>query len=143
MRKFKQMRHLKKIIARSIIFADKFINLYLYFIVVGCLLSWIPNINPNYPLFNFIFKACGFYLLPPFLGFTVAPVLIMMTLVLISMGLTKLYFKYFAPKEPQIIVLTKDEFEKQLGKFNEMMADDLIVHEIEIEDKEDKNDDNS
>ena len=144
MRKFNKMRYLKKLAQRSIIFTDRFINLYLYFIIVGCLLSWIPNINPNYPLFNFIFKACGFYLIPPVLGFAVAPVLLMMVLVLISMGLTKIYFKYFPPNEPQIIVLSKDEFEKQLDTLNRMMEniDTMETQNLENDNVEDKKDDN-
>ena len=30
--------------------------LYMYYVLGACMLSWVPNINPDYPLFNFIFK---------------------------------------------------------------------------------------
>ena len=70
--------------ARFIIFLDRLINYYLYFVVMACFLSLVPNINPDYPLFNFIFKAAGFYIVPAIFGFIVSPVLVMISLALIS-----------------------------------------------------------
>ena len=51
---------------------------------MACFLSLVPNINPDYPLFNFIFKAAGFYIIPTIYGFIISPVLIMISLALIS-----------------------------------------------------------
>lgn len=102
--------------ANLIVFLYRLINLYLYFIIGACLLSLVPNINPDYPLFNFIFKFAGFYIIPPFAGVSFSPALVMAVVALISMGLRKLYNKYYAGKEPQIIVLTQDELIEKLKK---------------------------
>ena len=40
----------------------------------------------------------------------------MVITVLISMGLRKIYIRYYADKEPKIIVLTQDEFVKKLNE---------------------------
>lgn len=104
--------------ANLIIFLDRLINLYLYFVIAACIMSWVPNINPNYPLFHFIFKFAGFYIIPPFAGVSFSPALVMVTAVLISMGLRKIYIKYYASKNPQIIVLTPEEFAKKLAEEN-------------------------
>ena len=98
--------------AKFIIFLNKLLNLYIYFIIGACVLSWIPNINPNYPLFNFIFKTAGFYIIPPFLGISFSPALVMIVCVLIMMGLKKIYYKYYATQNPEIIILTKDQFDR-------------------------------
>lgn len=95
--------------AKFILFLDRLVNLYLYYLVGACFLSWVPNINYNYPLFHYIFKFAGFFIVPPVMGFIFTPVLLMTICVLISMGLEKLYNKYYAPKEPQVIVLTPEE----------------------------------
>lgn len=96
--------------ANLIIFLDRLVILYLYFVAGACLLSWIPNINPDYPLFSFIFKSAGFYLIPPVAGVSLSPALVMAVCALVSMGLHKLYIKFYAPKEPKIVVLTQEEF---------------------------------
>lgn len=100
--------------ANFILFIDRVVNLYLYFVVMACFLSLVPNINMDYPLFHFIFKFAGFYIIPPILGVSFSPMVIMVLLVLISMGLRKLYIKFYADKEPKIIVLTQDELIKKL-----------------------------
>lgn len=100
--------------AKFILFLDRLINLYLYFVIGACLLSWVPNINPNYPLFHMIFKAAGFFILPPFMGMSFSPALVMVVCALISMGLGKIYDKYYADSEPEIIVVTPDEFIKEI-----------------------------
>lgn len=102
--------------ANFIIFLDRVVNLYLYFVIGACLLSWVPNINPDYPLFDFIFNSAGFYIIPPIMGISFSPALLMVVLALISMGLRHIYLKYYAVKEPKVIVLTKDEL---LAKLNE------------------------
>jgi len=100
--------------ANFIIFLDRLVNLYLYFVIGACLLSWVPNINPDYPLFNYIFKAAGFYILPPVMGISFAPALVMVVAALVSIGLRKVYLKYYADKEPKIVVLTQEEFLEKL-----------------------------
>ena len=101
---------------KLILFLGRLINLYLYFIIGACVLSWIPNINPEYPLFNFIFKMAGAGILPPVLGFDIGPAVLMAALALIWAGLEKIYRKYYAPKEPEIIVITKDELIEKLNE---------------------------
>lgn len=103
------MDKFKKQLKRLIIFTDRLVNLYLYFIICACFLSLVPNINPNYPLFSYIFKCAGFYLIPPVFGFSFSPMLIMITLVLISLGLHKLYNKYFRPEE-SVYIIPAEEF---------------------------------
>ena len=98
--------------AKLIIFLNKLLNLYLYFIIGACILSWIPNINPDYPLFNFIFTAAGFYIIPPFMGMSLSPALVMMICALIMMGLKKIYDKFYAKQKPEIIIITKEQFDK-------------------------------
>ena len=108
--------------AKFIIFIARFLNLYLYFILGACLLSWIPNINPQYPLFNLIFKFAGAGILPPVLGFDLGPALLMVILALAWSGLEKLYAKFYAPKQQDIVVLSKEEFiekMKELSSQNE------------------------
>ena len=101
---------------KLILFLGRLINLYLYFIIGACVLSWIPNINPEYPLFNFIFKMAGAGILPPVLGFDIGPAVLMAALALIWAGLEKIYRKYYAPKEPEIVVITKDELIEKLNE---------------------------
>ena len=42
--------------ANFIKFLYRLVMLYMYYVLGACMLSWVPNINPDYPLFNFIFK---------------------------------------------------------------------------------------
>ena len=105
--------------AKFIIFLDRVIYLYLCFVMGACLMSWIPNINPDYPLFNFIFTAAGFYLIPPVLGIGIAPALVMVICSLISFGLGKIYQKFYAKKESQIVVVTPDELIQKLKEQEE------------------------
>ena len=98
---------------KFILFLDRLINLYLYFVVMACFLSLVPNINPNYPLFHCIFKFAGFYLIPPIFGINISPMPSMIALVLGSMGLKKLYVKFYAKNEPKIVILSQKEFEKK------------------------------
>ena len=101
---------------KFILFLDRLINLYLYFVVMACFLSLVPNINPDFPLFHFIFKFAGFYLIPPIFGINISPMPSMVGLVLCSMGLKKIYIKFFAKKEPKIVFLSKEDFEKKFIK---------------------------
>lgn len=102
--------------AKFILFLNRLVNLYLYFIVGACVLSWVPNINPNYPLFHCIFKLAGFFIVPPFMGMNFSPALVMIVCAFIIAGLEKIYNKYYADKEPKIIVLSPEEF---LAKLNQ------------------------
>jgi uncharacterized protein YggT (Ycf19 family) len=121
--------------AKFIIFLDRLINYYLYFVVMACFLSLVPNINPDYPLFDFIFKAAGFYLIPSFWGIIFSPAVVMICLALISAGLHKIYYKYYAKDEPQIIVMSPEEFMKKVQEKN--LENDIITSPEEKEDKED------
>ena len=109
--------------ANFIIFLDRIVNLYLYFVLGACMLSWVPNMNPDYPFFHFIFKFAGFYLIPPVMGVSFSPAIVMLAAGLLSMALRKIFNKYYANKAPQIIVLTKDELLEKLkeekGKGND------------------------
>lgn len=118
--------------SRLILILDRLINLYMYYVGIACLLSWIPNINPNYPLFHFIFLSTGFYILPSFLGFIFAPLLIMVLCALISAGLRKLYIKLNKDNKQQILILSPEEFFEKMTQ-EKMKAD---------KDKEDNNDSN-
>ncbi len=119
---------------RFILILDRIVNLYMYYVGIACLLSWVPNINPDYPFFHFIFLTSGFYILPPFLGFLFAPILIMTLCALISAGLNKLFLKLNKNKKPQIIVLSPEEF------FAKMEQEKL--NEDTNKDKEENNDSN-
>lgn len=111
--------------AKFILFLDRLVNLYLYYVVMACFLSFVPNINYDYPLFHFIFLSTGFYLIPPVFGFIIAPMLILTVCVLISTGLRKIYTKYYLKDiEPSIIVLNKDQFNKSLELLNKKMKED-------------------
>lgn len=104
---------------KFILFLDRLVFLYMYFILGACLLSWVPNINPDYPLFYYIFKFSGAYILPPVIGFAFGPALLMVICALISMGLKKIYIKFYAEKEPKVIVLTPEELVEKLNKQKE------------------------
>jgi uncharacterized protein YggT (Ycf19 family) len=116
--------------AKFIIFLDRVVNLYLYYVVMACFLSLVPNINYNYPLFDFIFRAAGFYLIPPIFGISFSVMFVMVSLALFSTGLKKIYYKYYFDKELKLVVLTKEEFEQKFGK---------VPSNLE----KDKNDDNN
>lgn len=98
---------------KFILFLDRLINLYLYFVVMACFMSLVPNLNPDFPLFHCIFKLAGFYLIPPIVGINISPMPQMMILVLTSMGLRKLYVKFYAKNEPRILIMSQEEFEKK------------------------------
>jgi len=121
--------------AKFIRFLYRLVNYYLYFVVMACFLALVPNINPNYPLFNYIFKIAGFYLIPPVFGFIISPMLVMIISALIMMGLGKIYDKYYAPKEPKVIVMTPEQFIEQVKK-NEKDYIETIVSEVKEEFKE-------
>ena len=131
--------------AKFIRFLYRLVNYYLYFVVMACFLALVPNINPNYPLFNYIFKIAGFYLIPPVFGFIISPMLVMIISALIMMGLGKIYAKYYAPKDPKVLVMTPEQFIEQIKK-NEQAYIDKVVSEVkeEFESAEEKqNDENS
>jgi hypothetical protein len=88
----------------------------------------VPNINPDFPLFHSIFTFAGFYIIPPIFGVSFSPLITMVSPVLISMGLRKIYLKFYAKDEPKIVIISKDEFEKKFNQLN-------------TENKEDKQDD--
>ena len=96
--------------ANFIKFLYRLVMLYMYYVLGACMLSWVPNINPDYPLFNFIFKSSGFYLIPPILGLSISPAVIMLLCGLILLGMDKIYAKYFAKNEPKSLVMSPDEF---------------------------------
>ena len=104
---------------KFILFLDRLVFLYMYFILGACLLSWIPNINPDYPLFYYIFKFSGAYILPPVIGFAFGPAGLMVLCALLSMGLRKIYDKFCVEKGPKVIVLTPDELVEKLNKQKE------------------------
>ncbi|MBQ8459344.1 YggT family protein [bacterium] len=117
-----------------IIFLDRLVNLYLYFIIGACILSWIPNINPNFPMFHYIFKAAGFYIIPPVMGMSFSPALVMLIAALISMSLRKLYNKLYPPVEKKIIILTPEEFMEKINKQkNQIETNKEIQNENEVD----------
>lgn len=118
--------------SKFILILDRVVNLYIYYVGLACLLSWVPNINPDYPLFHFIFLSTGFYILPPFLGFIFAPLFIMVLCALISVGLGKLYIKLNKDKVPHIMIMSPDEFFAKMEQ-EKAKAD-------KIKDKDDNND---
>ena len=118
--------------AKFIRFLYRLVNYYLYFVVMACFLALVPNINPNFPLFNCIFKIAGFYLIPPVFGFIISPMLVMIISALIMMGLGKIYDKYYAPKEPKVLVMTPEQFIEQIKK-NEQNYIDKVVSEVREE----------
>lgn len=125
--------------ADFILFLSKIVTLYMYYVGFACLLSWVPNINPDYPLFHFVFMSTGFYLIPPFFGFIFAPLIIMVICVLISQGLDKLYLKLMKDKSPEIVVYTPEEFFQKLEQDKEFLKE--RNQEKETEKKDNNNDD--
>jgi uncharacterized protein YggT (Ycf19 family) len=108
-----------EIMGKFILFIGRLIYLYLYFIVGACVLSWVPNINPQYPLFKLIFNMAGAGIFPPVLGFDIGPVVLMSVLGLIWAGLEKIYKKFYAPKDREIIIISKDELLEKLKEQKE------------------------
>ena len=96
--------------ANFIKFLYRLVMLYMYYVLGACMLSWVPNINPDYPLFNFIFKSSGVYLIPPILGLSIWPAVLMTLCGLVLVGLDKIYAKYFAKNELKILVMSPEEF---------------------------------
>ncbi len=123
-------------------FLYRLVNYYLYFVVMACFLALVPNINPNFPLFNYIFKIAGFYLIPPVFGFVISPMLVMVILALIMMGLNKIYTKYYAPKEQNVIIITPEQLVEQIKK-NEQAYLDKVIAEAKKDFKDDENNNKS
>lgn len=121
--------------AKFLIYLIRIVNLYLYFVVGACFLSLVPNINPNYPLFHYIFKFAGFYLIPSIFGVSFSPMAVLVCTALVSMGLVKLYDKYYASKEPQVIVVSPEEFIRKMAQFEKLKNKD---DEISSDNQEDK-----
>lgn len=118
--------------AKFIRFLYRLINYYLYFVVMACFLALVPNINPNFPLFNYIFKIAGFYIIPPIFGFIISPMLVLIISALIMMGLDKIYTKYYASKDPKVLVMTPEQFIDQIKK-NEQAYINKVVSEVKEE----------
>lgn len=110
--------------AKFILFLDRIINFYIYYVIGVCILSWVPNINPNYPLFDFLFKSAGFYIIPPFMGLSFSPAFVVFVCAMISLGLRKIYTKFYEKNKPSIIILTQDEFVKKLNEHNDVIPKD-------------------
>jgi uncharacterized protein YggT (Ycf19 family) len=122
--------------AKFLIYILRILNLYLYFVVGAGLLSLVPNINPNYPLFHYIFKFAGFYLIPPVFGVSFSPMAVLVFTALISMGLVKLYDKYYASKEPKVIVVSPEEFIRKMAQFEKIKNKDDETSSDNQEDKD-------
>lgn len=121
--------------AKFLIILYRIINLYLYYVVMACLLSLLPYINPNYPLFNAIFKSAGFYLIPPVFGFIIGPAVILVGLALLSNFIEKYYNEHYAKNKPKIVVLTPEQFMRAMENKDE------FIKSLE-ESEEEKNDRN-
>lgn len=121
---------------RLVIFLIRLVNLYLYFVLGACLLSWVPNVNPDYPLFNFIFTASGFYLLPPVMGFSFAPVFVLVIIGLILMGLEKIYQK-LTEKEPKVIYVSPEQFMKHFTQSQRVLDEKKNLEKEQGKDSED------
>ncbi len=106
-----------------IIFLGRVISLYLYFVVFACFLALVPNINMDYPLFHAIFTMAGFYLVPPILGASFSPMIVMTVCALLLMGLKKIYMRYFY-KDETIVILSPEEFEKTLKEYKKQQGDE-------------------
>ena len=127
---------------KFLLISDRIINLYVFYIVMALFLSIVPNINPDYPLFHFIFTSAGFYIKLPFVGVMFSPMLIMICLVLISTRLRKLYIKLYEKDAPEIIIWTREDFAKNLEKFNQL-KEELKQDNIEEKEKlKEENEDN-
>lgn len=121
--------------AKFILFLYRLVNYYLYFVVMACFLALVPNINPNFPLFNYIFKIAGFYLIPPVFGFIISPMCVMVISALVMIGLGKIYTKYYASKEQKVIIITPEQLVEQIRK-NEQVYVDKLVSEVKEEKEE-------
>ena len=89
----------------------------MYFLLGVAILSWIPNINPDYPLFHMLFKFSGFYLLPPFMGLALAPALLMVVGAFLIMMLEKIYDRFYKPEKQQVYFMSSEEFTRRLDEF--------------------------
>ena len=58
--------------------------------------------------------------------------LVMIILAIIMMGLDKIYTKYYAPKEPKVLVMTPEQFIEQIKK-NEQAYIDKVVSDVKEE----------
>ena len=124
-----------------IIFLDRVINLYILFVVMACFLALIPNINPMFPLFHYIFILAGFYIIPTVFGISFAPVIMLCTCTLISIGLRKIYDKYYNPKNQEVYYISAEQFAKQLFEFNKQNSSEEDELKKEEENSDDKSND--
>lgn len=122
---------------KFLIFLNRLINFYLYYVVMACFLSLVPYINPNFPLFKFIFTSAGFYLVPPILGISFSPAIIMIILVFCSQGINKIYEKYFAQKEQKIIIMSPEEFIQKINQDKTFFEEKNIKEQEEVKRKDD------
>ena len=113
--------------AKFIIFLYRLVNYYLYFVIMACFLALVPNINPNFPLFNSIFKIAGFYIIPPIFGFIISPMLVMIVSALIMIGLSKIYAKYYAHEEKKVYFMTSEQFIEHIKKHEQAYIDKIVT----------------
>ena len=72
--------------------------LYFYLILIRCILSWVPNINPNKQPFALIYGSTDWYLdlfrkiIPPFGGIDFSPIAAVFALSLIQMILIRVIY---------------------------------------------------
>lgn len=125
--------------AKFIIILQRIFTLYLYYVIIACLLGCVPNINPDYPIFDFIFTFAGFYLVPPIYGISFSPAIVMIVTALICQGLYKIYEKFYKPKEPEVIIMSPKEFFDSFEKYNK--SNDLKEKENKDDITKEENDD--
>ena len=125
-----------------ILFLDRVLNLYIMFIVLACFLALIPNINPMYPLFHYIFKFAGFYMIPPVFGISFAPVCMLCICTIISIGLRKVYVKYYNPKDKEVFYISAEQFMKHLNEMDKIEEDKQNA-ELKQEENDSHDDTNS
>ncbi len=124
---------------RFIVFLDRIVNLYLYFVIMACFLALVPNINPDYPLFHYIFTFSGFYLIPPVFGISFSPACVMVVLALMSAGLRKIYNKYFEKEKHEVIIMSPEEFLRNIS----VNADRFERQQEKQESSEEREDDSN
>ena len=104
---------------------------------MACFLALIPNINPMYPLFHYIFFFAGFYVIPAVMGISFSPIFMLCVLALCSIGLRKIYNKYYSPKNQEVYYISAEQFAKHLEEFNKM---NQSKEESDTNKEEDSND---
>jgi len=72
------------------------IDIYIYFVVICCFLTWVPNLNWNFPALKIMFWLAGFHL---FANIPVINMFVPLLMILVLISVRKLLYKFIKEED--------------------------------------------